>query len=321
MNSESSYLEKTVNSNIFLSHFWDQNKNGKISSYKSKNLLVDFFGPISLKYQKPIHISSVFRKPANLVEKTTSKLSKIVLRNANSFENLQIRHGHFNFSKPREGFINIWYTGENQRPPLEQDWDIFLSFDSHVIDKRNFYFPFWLTGLEDSVLKAQASIDAMCMERESKQMPSKYASLVASNPERIRMAFVSFLKLEAEIDIYGRLGTEVKNKDSCIAEYKFNLAFENDLYPGYVTEKIFDAWLNRTIPIWRGLDSEGYLNKEAFVDATNLSFPNILAKMKEISANIEIYDSYIAAPILKRRFDFGELIHRIDNQLELNMDK
>ena len=96
------------------------------------------------------------------------------------------------------------------------------------------------------------------------------------------------------------------------------MAFENDLYPGYVTEKIFDAWLNKTIPIWRGLDSEEYLNREAFVDVTSLSFPSIFSIMQEIASSSDIYDSYVSSPILKRRFDFNELINKIDSKLESN---
>ena len=141
MNFRSNQLEITSNSKIFLSNFWDQNKNGNISKDKSKELLVDLFEPISRKYRTPIHISSVFRPPVHLVGKSIDRLSKIIFSNSDSFENSQIRHGHFNFSKPIKGFINIWYTGENVRPPLEQDWDVFLSFDSHHIDNRNFYFP------------------------------------------------------------------------------------------------------------------------------------------------------------------------------------
>ena len=158
----------------------------------------------------------------------------------------------------------------------------------------------------------------MCMDRTSKKMPSKYASVVAGNPEPMRMAFINFLRLKAEVDIYGKLGKEIENKSECISQYKFNLAFENDLYPGYVTEKIFDAWLSKTIPIWRGLDSEEYLNREAFVDVTSLSFPDIFSTMQNIAASSDIYDSYVSSPILKRRFDFRELINKIDIELESN---
>jgi hypothetical protein len=318
MTPELSGLERTLNSKIFLSNFWGRFQNGIISSDTSKQLLVNLFEPIASKYAMPIHISSVFRPPVSLLEKSVEKFSRSLFQDKNSLENLQIKHGQFNFSKPRKGFINVWYTGENIRPPLGQDWDIYLSFDSHLIDKRNFYLPFWLTGLENTVSKAQEAVDLMCLERSSKQMPSKYTSLVASNPENIRMAFVNFLKLESKIDVYGKLGTPIENKSECITEYKFNLTFENDLYPGYVTEKIFDAWLNRTIPIWRGLESEEYLNKGAFIDATNLSFPKVCEVMEEIANNVEIYDSYVKSPILKRRFDFHELINKIDKELESN---
>lgn len=37
-----------------------------------------------------------------------------------------------------------------------------------------------------------------------------------------------------------------------INEYKFNLAFENSSYPGYVTEKLMHALQANTVPIYWG---------------------------------------------------------------------
>ena len=254
-----------------------------------------------------------------MIYQTKEVLKRKFVGEKNDLVSLQILHGQYNYSRPRDGFINIWYTSENVRPPLDQNWDIYLSFDSDNIDCRNLYLPFWVTRLGGSIELAQQAVDSMCNKRSASEVPSKFASLVASNPERIRMGFVNFLKKEAEIDVYGKLGVSIRDKSECISNYKFNLAFENDLYPGYVTEKVFDAWKSRSIPVWRGLDAENYLNKNAFLNATKSSFSEILHSMVEISNNLDHFNHYVTEPLLERRFDIHELRSKIDMLIDFKM--
>lgn len=67
-----------------------------------------------------------------------------------------------------------------------------------------------------------------------------------------------------------------QNKYSDLSSRKFNLCFENCLYPGYVSEKIFDAIISGCIPVYWG-DGAGALGecKDAYIDAGE--FPNINA--------------------------------------------
>lgn len=57
-------------------------------------------------------------------------------------------------------------------------------------------------------------------------------------------------------------------KHQTLANYKFTLCFENAIFPGYVTEKIFDAILAGSVPVYLGdpniLDT---VPREVFVDA------------------------------------------------------
>jgi hypothetical protein len=49
--------------------------------------------------------------------------------------------------------------------------------------------------------------------------------------------------------------------------YKFALCFENCIFPGYVTEKIFDCFLSACIPVYYGApDIEDFVPPEAFID-------------------------------------------------------
>ena len=310
-------LTRTKNNLIYLSNFWESDQNYVGVTDTTKNFLIDILVPIAKKYGQPINVSSVVHEPKRLIHQTKEVFKRKFFTPKNNLTNLQILHGQLNPSRPREGFINIWYTAENIRPPLSQDWDVFLSFDTDEIDPRNLYLPFWVTRLGATVRESQHWVDIMCSERPASDFPDKFASLVASNPERIRMGFVDFLKKNSEIDIYGQLGVSIRDKSECISDYKFNLAFENDLYPGYVTEKVFDAWKSRSIPIWRGLDSQHYLNEKAFLNATNISFNDIFRRMIDISNNLDLFNQFTTQPILQRRYDIGELRRMIDLRVAL----
>ncbi|MCL5886996.1 MAG: glycosyltransferase family 10 [Actinobacteria bacterium] len=61
-------------------------------------------------------------------------------------------------------------------------------------------------------------------------------------------------------------------KITTLTGYRFTLCFENTIFPGYITEKIFDCLLAGTIPIYLGApDITDYLPPEAFVDFRDFS--------------------------------------------------
>lgn len=105
--------------------------------------------------------------------------------------------------------------------------------------------------------------------------------------ERLR-AIVSFSRL-GELDLWGigwdqPLGGVTKNelqvlqsawrgpialggKRAELRNHRFTLCFENCVFPGYVTEKIFDALLAGSVPIYLGApDITGFVPQEAFID-------------------------------------------------------
>lgn len=45
---------------------------------------------------------------------------------------------------------------------------------------------------------------------------------------------------------------EIDSKHLTLSNYQFALCFENCVYPGYITEKIFDCFLSKCIPIYYG---------------------------------------------------------------------
>jgi len=60
---------------------------------------------------------------------------------------------------------------------------------------------------------------------------------------------------------------QVQSKYSTFSKYNFSICFENCVFPGYITEKIFDCFFVGTIPIYYGApDIEKYIPKDCFID-------------------------------------------------------
>ena len=59
----------------------------------------------------------------------------------------------------------------------------------------------------------------------------------------------------------------VENKNETLSKYRFVLCLENSIFPGYVTEKIFDAMLAGCVPIYYGApDINQYVDNATFID-------------------------------------------------------
>jgi hypothetical protein len=68
---------------------------------------------------------------------------------------------------------------------------------------------------------------------------------------------------------FGKASTTNKSKWLNMLETKYNLAFENRLYPGYHTEKIVEAKAAGTIPIYYGHTDMKNLNQDACLNLAN----------------------------------------------------
>lgn len=173
---------------------------------------------------------------------------------------------------------SIWFTLENMRPPVG-NFDLTISFDEDPYDGTNTTFPIVLMSLDwfgntSAKLSKEAARSGVLLtpeevassRRSDVATRKKFACAFIGNPEPTRMRAVEMLRQVGEVDVFGKQGERiVKDKNSIAREYRFNLCFENDLYPNYITEKTVDAWGSGCIPIWSGLDSQNLLNKSSMV--------------------------------------------------------
>jgi len=61
-----------------------------------------------------------------------------------------------------------------------------------------------------------------------------------------------------------------ENKIKTLSGYRFSVCYDNTIFPGYITEKIFDCFYAGCVPIYYGApDICNYIPKECFIDKRN----------------------------------------------------
>jgi hypothetical protein len=106
--------------------------------------------------------------------------------------------------------------------------------------------------------------------------------MIASNPEAHRMLCVEQLSTIKRVDLFGPIAGKAfrASKYEILSRYRFNLCFENSIFPGYYTEKVLHAWVGGCVPLyysdgWFSVDFNpksvinriGYTTIEEFVSA------------------------------------------------------
>ena len=104
-------------------------------------------------------------------------------------------------------------------------------------------------------------------------------------------------------EISGRYGTDWDtSKRRFLSNYKFNIAFENSAAPGYITEKLTDAYLGNTAPIYWGSDGDTTpYPKDSMICANDYpTLDALIARIKEVNENDELYLAMLAANPLRQ---------------------
>lgn len=193
----------------------------------------------------------------------------------------------------------VFYTGENVRPDFRA-CDYAFSFD-YSTNPRNYRLPLYF--LYDDLNKlVNRKKDAKAILSQK----NKFCCFIVSNPKSsIRNNFfTNFSKLK-HIDsggiLFNNIGAPVENKRLFIKNYKFVIAFENDSYPGYTTEKIFEPLLENCVPIyWGNPIIEKDFNPKSFINCHDFnSFEAVMEHILMIDSDDEKYIEYISQPALK----------------------
>jgi hypothetical protein len=101
-------------------------------------------------------------------------------------------------------------------------------------------------------------LDESIFDRKSRVL-SMVTSGISHGLYLNRVKLARELAQTAYADVYGRgLGIgkgELQNKADGLIPYRYSVCMENGIWPGYISDKIIDAVLCRTIPIYVGARS------------------------------------------------------------------
>jgi hypothetical protein len=112
-----------------------------------------------------------------------------------------------------------------------------------------------------------------------------------------------------------------------IAQYKFMICFENTIEGTYITEKIVNPFLARTIPIYFGTSyCNQVFNKDAFLsleDESERSYNTLLEKIKELDYDDTKYLDMVNQPVFNPSFDYASTygVDEIANRVEFILEK
>ena len=197
--------------------------------------------------------------------------------------------------------LRIFVSMENVRPNLSV-CDYSFSFDFPT-NERNYRFPLYRRCREYNDLLLTRDVEDIISQRR------KFCSFMVSNHRaKERIEFYNRLSAYKLIDSGGRylnnIGGPVEigrqNKEAWLSNYKFNITFENTSYPGYTTEKMLEAFVSGTIPIYWGNPLIGLdFNPKAFINCHDFeSFDEVIEHVKEVDQNEALYRDYLSQPML-----------------------
>jgi hypothetical protein len=214
--------------------------------------------------------------------------------------------GNARYYNTNSSTIKIFYTGENERPDFVFA-DYALSFDYDDYSGRNFRLPHWYLYVnwwnEPNFPHARISVEQLKRKWNVDEVYNRqqFCSIIIGNPVRNRIEVAQKLSEYIPVHAFGRAFG--KYYDACkvklLEKYRWNICFENSIYPGYITEKLLEAKVAGCIPIYYGdssvnndFNSNGFINYKDFKTSDEL-FNFILS----IEKNEKLFGDYVETPI------------------------
>lgn len=118
----------------------------------------------------------------------------------------------------------------------------------------------------------------------------------------LRLDFTRRLMSELpELDVFGYGMGHLDNKADAIDPYRFHLVIENHSCSHHWTEKLADAFLGYSIPIYFGCTNlAGYFPEESYVSIDIRNYPESLARIRSL-VSVDEYGKRLPALIEARR--------------------
>jgi len=155
------------------------------------------------------------------------------------------------------------FTGETRKAPAGS-YDYSFTFDP--TGGVNYRLPLWVMYIDWFGAPTSSGgnpahlipLDALSARPPPDRKPL-FCNFIYNNDSGARVSFLEALKKRREVDCLGalrnnreHLGGDELTKIEAQRRYRFSIAFENTISPGYVTEKILHPLAAQSLPIYCG---------------------------------------------------------------------
>jgi GR25 family glycosyltransferase involved in LPS biosynthesis/predicted O-methyltransferase YrrM len=203
----------------------------------------------------------------------------------------------------------VFFSGEPFGIRAEADFN--FTFDRN--SDKNIRFPLWLGYLNDYLLEE-------CQRRKNGiiNVPKRenFCSFIANGEVKTthRRTIVEKLSKYKKVHCGGNylnnIGFNVPRGVNCSGKiehnnkYKFAIAFENEDYPGYVTEKICDIFKSNCVPIyWGTKEVVNDFNPSTFINARDFAnFDELVEYIIKVDNDDELYASFFKEPMFSNKW-------------------
>ncbi|MBL8839364.1 MAG: hypothetical protein JNL66_24115 [Alphaproteobacteria bacterium] len=220
----------------------------------------------------------------------------------------------------------ICWNWENVRPNYGlYSYSISSDFDSY--GGRNSRVPVWYGELswpgyarsapsansDNHGFEPMVDVDTLLRPRKREDAArASFCCFVAGNPEPHRLLAVEAIAKTGRVDVFGNVaGRPLRSsKYDTLAQYRFNLCFENSIFPGYYTEKPLHAWVGGCIPLYfSDPNFVADFNPRAVVNRIDFTTLDDFARhVAAIDASRDARDELLGQPLLTRRPDIEPAI-------------
>ncbi|MBQ6067393.1 MAG: glycosyltransferase [Clostridia bacterium] len=199
--------------------------------------------------------------------------------------------------------VKIFWTGEDLTPDFNL-CDYAIAFDSMSFGDRYLRYPlFAIGGRVENALRNHVFSEADVADERG------FCSFVVSNGNAnpLREAFFHQLSEYKTVASGGRflnnVGGPVEDKLAFLGDYRFNIAFENDMSEGYTSEKIMDAFAAKTVPIyWGNKKIAEDFNPDCFINCHDFQdFASVIEYVKKVDSDPVLYNRILTAPLFKEK--------------------
>lgn len=177
---------------------------------------------------------------------------------------------------PPGAYTRIGYFCENVTPDLNScEWAFGIPLEQEINNPRYKRIQ-WHDLDPDNLVKQDIDAEKLLANKTG------FCNFLYSHKVPYREEFFRQLSKYKKVDAPGKSMNNMPSIDSrpgentwetkrrFLSSYKFTIAFENYVYPGYQTEKLFDAMQNQSLPIYCGDPNIGEIfNTKSFLNAAD----------------------------------------------------